>query len=452
MAPKRLSETEKQEIAERYRQPNESTATLSRAFGVSTSTIGRLLKNSFSDEEYDELVQKKRSIGRGGAARVSVLDSSTARSSNLNADQTIDSQDSQELETRVGSVSPDSVDVASTDTIHTVIPAFGSHRRTPEMRELPTKRRSRTRSRSRSQVNYGSTDSPDLTNLTGSSNHSDPQLGLSLDGSTPNSPPMLRANSEFSNDDLPETHRDLSSRRRRRRSSVDSSSTEEIDRGMGHPIEVTHPPVQPLSAAVRESNDEYESQREFSEPDPTALDSDEAFPRTRQRRTRRIDFASPFEDTASAEPSFAEFSETPSEMLFSEPSDDDDALDDMSDPVEVWTGTLEQASSVSASVLSSSPLSEAILPKTCYLVVDRLSELISRPLQDFEELGEIPPGETQEQTLPIFDNHRVARRFANRSQRVMKIPDSRVLQKTGAHLQAKGITRVLIDGKVYSLS
>jgi hypothetical protein len=102
--------------------------------------------------------------------------------------------------------------------------------------------------------------------------------------------------------------------------------------------------------------------------------------------------------------------------------------------------------------LTSPPLSEATLPKTCYLVVDRLSELISRPLQDFEELGEIPQGENQEQTLPIFDNHRVARRFANRSQRVMKIPDSRVLQKTGAHLQAKGITRVLIDGKVYSLS
>jgi hypothetical protein len=104
------------------------------------------------------------------------------------------------------------------------------------------------------------------------------------------------------------------------------------------------------------------------------------------------------------------------------------------------------------SSLASPPLSEATLPKTCYLVVDRLSELISRPLQDFEELGEIPQGEHQEQTLPIFDNHRVARRFANRSQRVMKIPDSRVLQKTGAHLQAKGITRVLIDGKVYSLS
>jgi hypothetical protein len=132
----------------------------------------------------------------------------------------------------------------------------------------------------------------------------------------------------------------------------------------------------------------------------------------------------------------------------------DDSSDRSDEPPQAKPAVeiLELTSGSQMSSLASPPLSEATLPKTCYLVVDRLSELISRPLQDFEELGEIPQGEHQEQTLPIFDNHRVARRFANRSQRVMKIPDSRVLQKTGAHLQAKGITRVLIDGKVYSLS
>ena len=98
------------------------------------------------------------------------------------------------------------------------------------------------------------------------------------------------------------------------------------------------------------------------------------------------------------------------------------------------------------------PLTDASFPKTCYLVIDRASELITRPLEDFADLGTIPEEEIQQTTLPVFDNHRVARRFSHRRERVIKVPDSSMLQKTSSYLQAKGITRLLIDGQVYSLS
>ncbi|MEA5553263.1 transposase [Anabaena cylindrica UHCC 0172] len=98
------------------------------------------------------------------------------------------------------------------------------------------------------------------------------------------------------------------------------------------------------------------------------------------------------------------------------------------------------------------PFSVANLPKTCYLVIDRSAELITRPLKDFGDLGTIPTIETQQKTLPVFDNHRVAKRFSTKRDRVIKVPDSRMLQKASTHLQAKGITRLLIDGQVYSLS
>jgi len=98
------------------------------------------------------------------------------------------------------------------------------------------------------------------------------------------------------------------------------------------------------------------------------------------------------------------------------------------------------------------PLSIAHLPKTCYLVIDRASELITRPLKDFGDLGQIPIIETQQKTLPVFDNHRVAKRFSTKRDRVIKVPDSKMLHKVRPHLQAKGITRLLIDGQVYSLS
>jgi hypothetical protein len=110
--------------------------------------------------------------------------------------------------------------------------------------------------------------------------------------------------------------------------------------------------------------------------------------------------------------------------------------------------TLSQSDADQIQIL---PLSEANLPRTCYLVIDRFSELITRPLKAFSELGEIPPEEIQKKTLPIFDNHRVASRFSARNQRVFKIPDSQILQKTAPYLQAKGITRLLVDGQVYRL-
>ncbi|WP_299403366.1 hypothetical protein [Acaryochloris sp. IP29b_bin.148] len=97
------------------------------------------------------------------------------------------------------------------------------------------------------------------------------------------------------------------------------------------------------------------------------------------------------------------------------------------------------------------PFSEVSFPKTCYLVVDRSAELITCPLQAFGELGTIPEDDVNAKTLPIFDNHRIARRFSHRNQRIVKVPNGNVLKKTYSQLVAKGITRLLINGHVYAL-
>ncbi len=102
-------------------------------------------------------------------------------------------------------------------------------------------------------------------------------------------------------------------------------------------------------------------------------------------------------------------------------------------------------------ILEVMPLSEAILPKTCYLVIDRTAELVTRPLKDFGELGQIPAHEIQSRTLPIFDNHRIARRFSHRTQRIIKVPNSSMIRAACAQLSAKGITRLLVNGRIYAL-
>ncbi|MEM9926678.1 MAG: transposase [Cyanobacteria bacterium P01_D01_bin.50] len=150
--------------------------------------------------------------------------------------------------------------------------------------------------------------------------------------------------------------------------------------------------------------------------------------------------------------------------MFGEEIDDSDDLEDLDDLLEDEDFYEEDEDDFdeptsfvprrrgSETLVKVQPLSAAHLPRTCYLVIDRAAELITRPLKEFGDLGEIPNPETQKTTLPIFDNHRVAKRFSSKRDRVIKIPDSKVLHKARYHLQAKGISRLLIDGQVYSLS
>lgn len=48
------------------------------------------------------------------------------------------------------------------------------------------------------------------------------------------------------------------------------------------------------------------------------------------------------------------------------------------------------------------PLSGQELPRICYLVVDRASELIAKPLKDFSDLGQIPATEFQQKNSSRF--------------------------------------------------
>jgi len=181
-------------------------------------------------------------------------------------------------------------------------------------------------------------------------------------------------------------------------------------------------------------------------------------PRRVRKRSSAVEETPAIEEVAQVVEAIAQdFKPTPSEMLDEDDEDDlDDDLDDLDsldeDDDDDEPAILPSIQFSAAEFIRVLPIAEAAIPRTCYLVVDRSAELVARPLSEFAELGQIPSGEVEERTLPVFDNHRVAKRFSNiRTQRVIKVPDSRILQKAAPYLQAKGITRLLIDGQVYAL-
>lgn len=147
-----------------------------------------------------------------------------------------------------------------------------------------------------------------------------------------------------------------------------------------------------------------------------------------------------------------ELEDTLDDDLDDDLDDLDDDLDDEDFDGEDDADLYDTPALASIDLINILPLSAASFPRPCYLVIDRSAELITRPLKDFADLGQIPSDEVQETTLPVFDNHRMARRFSNRTQRIVKVPDGNLLQKVGTHLYARGITRLLLNGKVYAMN
>lgn len=320
MAPRKLSDADKQDILILYRQPEETTSTLASRYGVSNTTISRILKQSLPSEEYDLLVQQKRT----GAVR---------------SDPEPKAQ-------------PAATEVQPAETANVAEPS-----------------------------------------------------------------------------DNPAPKSSTSSRRKRKRL---SNAAEEPD--SAEQLEITPPPAEePAVAAKSEDATPVVTQHQAPVLKKQSLSS----------QGNIVSLNSHVED------------DDDGDDLDDDDLDDDDDFDDDGGDDEDDDGDNEGFAAFhirGEDLIQVLPLADAPIPRTCYLVVDRASELITRPLKDFAELGKIPSEETQARTLPIFDNHRVARRFSKRLQRVVKVPDGKLLQKASPYLQAKGITRLLIDGHVYSLN
>lgn len=211
---------------------------------------------------------------------------------------------------------------------------------------------------------------------------------------------------------------------------------------------------------LRCTSEESESERRSS---PVSVLTEEVETPDGKRRRRRITTPDllPAETSPDYQPSRSQFKDLLGDEIFDEDEDEDfdpDEEEDLEDfdedededalleDLEARYGAFVQPVAAQVQIL---PLSHASLPKICYLVVDRTTELVTKPLKFFNQLGQIPLEEVQEMTLPVFDNHRVARRFSARNQRVIKVPDGRMIQKVAGCLKAKGISRLLVDGQVY---
>ena len=164
--------------------------------------------------------------------------------------------------------------------------------------------------------------------------------------------------------------------------------------------------------------------------------------------------------TRAEEPEADSFKEEDSSLAlddaddFGEDSEEELAEDDDNGSVETFT---ELVPLLGVGNLSDRPLNQAqpfsvdLLPDSAYMLVDKVVELDARPLKEFPELGLLDDAEQERQGLCLFATPRAAKRQCGRSQRVIKVPDTAVFQRTSSYLLARGITRLVLDGTLIAL-
>ena len=101
--------------------------------------------------------------------------------------------------------------------------------------------------------------------------------------------------------------------------------------------------------------------------------------------------------------------------------------------------------------LSSVPISEIDFPKVVYMIVDKKIELETKPLKDYAEWQFLSLNELNRKTIQIFDDLKNAKRFCNKEQKVIKVPNTDVFKIVAPILVSRGISRIVSGDKLISL-
>ena len=101
--------------------------------------------------------------------------------------------------------------------------------------------------------------------------------------------------------------------------------------------------------------------------------------------------------------------------------------------------------------LSSVSITEVVLPKVVYMVVDKQIELTTKLLKEYVEWNFLSEEDLNRNTIEIFYDLKTAKRSSKKDQRVIKVPNSDVFSITAQILKARGISRIVSSEVLISL-
>ena len=101
--------------------------------------------------------------------------------------------------------------------------------------------------------------------------------------------------------------------------------------------------------------------------------------------------------------------------------------------------------------LSSIPMSKFEFPNIVYMIVDKKIELETKYLREYPEWQFLSKDELNRKTIQIYIDMKNAKRFCNKEQKVIKVPNTEVFKIVAPLLLSRGISRIVSDDKLISL-
>ena len=100
---------------------------------------------------------------------------------------------------------------------------------------------------------------------------------------------------------------------------------------------------------------------------------------------------------------------------------------------------------------SSVPISKIEFPNTAYMIVNKKIELETKYLKDYPEWEFLSQDELKRKTIQIFYDLKIAKRFCNNDQKVIKVPNTNVFKVVAPLLISRGISRIVSEDVLISL-
>ena len=101
--------------------------------------------------------------------------------------------------------------------------------------------------------------------------------------------------------------------------------------------------------------------------------------------------------------------------------------------------------------LSSVSINEIELPKIVYMVVNNKIELETKYLKDYPDWQFLSKSDLSRKTIEIYFEAKEAKRFCNKEQKVIKVPNTRVFSIVAPILISRGISRIVCPDKLIAL-
>ena len=107
--------------------------------------------------------------------------------------------------------------------------------------------------------------------------------------------------------------------------------------------------------------------------------------------------------------------------------------------------------SASQKDLSSVPICDVDFPNIVYMIVDEKIELEIKYLQEYANWQFLSEEELKRNTIEIYLDLKIAKRYCKKQQKVIKVPNTDVFKIVAPILIKKGISRIVSQDKLIAL-